>query len=95
MPVVKVTLHFRNGGIQEMVSRNGVEYADHIAERPRFEVPGSKPAPGLVHGGQVRWFTREVKPRDVIDRVPFQSCDNGVAPALAVVTAELEPSAIE
>jgi putative heme-binding domain-containing protein len=86
LPVAKVTLHFAGGGTEEMVLKNGVEFADYIG---RFDVPGSKEAPELVQRGQVRWFSKEVKGRDVIERISLESFDNSVAPAFVGITAEL------
>jgi putative heme-binding domain-containing protein len=86
LPVTKVTLHFAGGGTEEMVLKNGVEFADYIG---RFDVPGSKEAPELLQRGQLRWFSKEVKGRDVIERISLESFDNSVAPVFVGITAEL------
>jgi len=89
LPVAKVTLHFAGGGTEEMVLKNGVEFADYIG---RFDVPGSKEAPDLVQRGQLRWFSKDVKGRDVIEQISLESFNNSVAPAFVGITAELADS---
>jgi uncharacterized protein len=86
MPVVKVTLHFADGLKEEMVLRNGQEFADYNG---KHEVPGSKEVPDLLHHGQIRWFSRPVKNSAVIERITLESFDNAVAPTLVGITAEL------
>src|SRR5439155_14934923 len=86
LPVVKVALHFAGGGTEEIVLKNGVEFADYIG---RFDVPGSQEAPDLVQRGQVRWFSKQVKGRDVIERISLESFNNSVAPLFVGITAEL------
>src|SRR5262249_51731396 len=90
LPVVKVKLHFTGGATEEMVLKNGVEFADYIG---KFDVPGSKEAPELVQRGQVRWFSKEVMGRDVIERISLESFNNSVAPVFVGITAELAESA--
>ena len=86
LPVAKVTLHFAGGGTEEMVLKNGVEFADYIG---RFDVPGSKETPDLVQRGQLRWFSKPVKSGDVIERISLESFNNAVAPVFVGITAEL------
>ena len=86
LPVAKVTLHFAGGGTEEAVLKNGVEFADYAG---RFDVPGSKEAPELVQRGQLRSFSKEVKGREVIERISLESFDNSVAPVFVSITAEL------
>jgi putative heme-binding domain-containing protein len=86
MPVAKVTLHFAGGGTEEMILKNGVEFADYNG---RAEVPGSKEVPGLVRYGQVRWFSKPVAKQDVIERITLEGYDNAVAPTFVAITAEL------
>jgi type 1 glutamine amidotransferase len=90
-PAVKVTLHFAGGNTEEILLKNGVEIADYIG---RFDVPGSKEVPDLVQRGQVRWFTREVKGRGVIDRLALESFNNEIAPTFVGITAELAESSL-
>jgi putative membrane-bound dehydrogenase-like protein len=86
LPVARVTLHFAGGGTEEMILKNGVEFADYIE---RFDVPGSKEAPDLVQRGQIRWFSKEVRGRDAIERISLESFNNAVAPMFVGITAEL------
>jgi uncharacterized protein len=85
-PVAKVTLHFAGGTTEEMVLKNGIEFADYIGS---FDVPGSKEVPDLVQRGQVRWFGKDVKGRGVIERISLESFNNEIAPTFVGITAEL------
>ncbi len=85
-PVLKAVLHFKDGGTEEMVFKNGVEFADWIGPR---DVPGSKGVPELVKRGQLRVFSKEVKSRSVIETITLESFDNKIAPTLIGITAEL------
>ncbi|MBI4600836.1 MAG: ThuA domain-containing protein [Planctomycetes bacterium] len=85
-PLLKVVLRFAGGGTEEMVFRNGVEFADWIGP---FDVPGSKGVPELTKRGQVRWFLREVEGRSIIERLSLESFDGEAAPTLLAITAEL------
>jgi putative heme-binding domain-containing protein len=88
-PVLKATVHFAGGGTEELVFRNGVEFADYIGSGDNFNVPGSKYVPDLVRSGQVRWFARDLKRRDgVIEKVVLESFDNEIAPTIVGITAE-------
>jgi putative heme-binding domain-containing protein len=85
-PVLKVTVHYADGDMEELVMRNGVEYADYVR---RVDVPGSNFAKGLTEGGrQARWFTKQLKKGGTIKQVELESYDNHVAPALLAITAE-------
>src|SRR5439155_26742348 len=46
----------------------------------------------LAKRRQLRLFSKDVKSRDVIQRISFESFDNSVAPTLIAVTAELAPT---
>jgi uncharacterized protein len=85
LPVAKATLHFADGRREEMIFRNGVEFADL---RRVHDVPGSAGVPGLARRGQIRWFSREVQGRGVIERLTLASYDNSVAPTFIAITAE-------
>jgi putative heme-binding domain-containing protein len=85
-PVTKITLQFAGGGTEEIVLKNGVEIADYIGQ---FDVPGSKEVPDMVSRGQVRWFSKDVKGRGVIERLSLESYNNEVAPTFVGITAEL------
>ena len=86
VPVLKAVLHFANGGNEEMVFRNGVEFADWIGPH---DVPGSKSVPDLAKRGQLRVFSKEVNGRAVIESITLESFDNRIAPTLIGITAEL------
>jgi uncharacterized protein len=86
MPVAKLTLQFANGGTEEIVLRNGIEFADW--SRPH-DVPGSRAVPELARRGQVRVFTKDVHGRQVIERIHLESYENRVAPTFVAITAEL------
>ena len=88
IPVLKVVLHFANGGTEEMVFRNGVEFSDWVGPN---DVPGSKGVPELVSRGQLRVFSKEVQRHDEIESISLESFDNRVAPTLIGITVELPP----
>ena len=85
-PAAKVTLHFPGGATEEIVLKNGVEFADYVGP---FDVPGSKEAPDLLQRGQLRWFSKEVRGRDVIERISIESFSDEIAPVFVGITAEL------
>src|SRR5438270_5685705 len=68
-PVLKVTAHFAGGTSQEMVFRNGVEFADWIAPT---EVPGSKGYPELSKRGQIRVFSKDLDREDPIEHITLE-----------------------
>lgn len=91
-PVLKATVHFAGGATEELVFRNGVEFADYIGSGDNFNVPGSKPVPGLVRSGQVRYFARDLRRRDgVIEKIVLESFNNEVAPTVVGLTVEQAP----
>src|SRR5207248_7744635 len=65
LPVAKVTVFHADGQNEEIILKNGVEFADYIGP---YDVPGSKAAPDLVQRGQVRWFTKELIRPGVIQK---------------------------
>lgn len=87
VPVLKVTVQFADARSEEIILRNGVEFVDWTD--PLNEVPGSKQIPGLVRRGQVRWFSKPLRHRALIQKITLESFDNAVAPALVAVTAEI------
>lgn len=87
LPALKVTAHFAGGGSQEIVLRNGQEFADYNGQQ---DVPGSKGLPQFTKGrGQVRWFTKELRGGAVLESLTLESYDNAVAPTLFAITAEV------
>lgn len=86
MPVTKVTVVYAAGGSEEIVLKNGVEFADYNG---MSDVPGSAYLKGVVSGGsQVRWFTKGLKQRAEIAKVILESYDNVIAPTFVAITAE-------
>lgn len=95
LPVAKVTVVYEGGAQDEIVLKNGVEFADYIREQ---DVPGSELAKGLVAGGkQVRTFRKALTRDGVISKLILESYDNQVAPVFVAVTAEVgtpDPNAV-
>ncbi len=89
-PVLKVTAHFAGGATEEMVFRNGVEFADYIA---KIDVPGSEALDNLDqllnNGRQVRYWSKALTKRGVIEKLTIASYNNEVAPTLVAITAEV------
>jgi type 1 glutamine amidotransferase len=85
LPVAKITVRFADERSEEFVLKNGVEIADYNGDT---DVPGSKPAPGLLAHGQVRWFTKPLAHAGVIQSLALESFDNAVAPTFVAITAE-------
>jgi putative membrane-bound dehydrogenase-like protein len=87
VPALRITAHYAGGAKEELVLRNGVEFADYIRE---VDVPGSKLAAGLAGGGrQVRFASRALQGSGVVEKITFESFDNGIAPTTVAVTADL------
>ena len=91
-PALKVTVNYTDGQKEELLARDGVEFADYIG---RFDVPGSRYVPGLLkNGAQLRWYTKLLKRTAPIGSIVMESFANEVAPTTLAVTAELaEPGA--
>jgi putative membrane-bound dehydrogenase-like protein len=85
VPVAKVTVQYADKSTHEIVLKNGVEFADYVA---KYDVPGSKEAPGLLRHGQVRWFSKALPREGLIEKLTIESPDNDVAPTLVAITAE-------
>ncbi|HEY6166961.1 MAG TPA: PVC-type heme-binding CxxCH protein [Verrucomicrobiae bacterium] len=83
---MKVTVHYVGGAKEELLFKNGEEFADYIRE---VEVPGSKLAKGIAERGQVRFASRTLKGSGVIEKLMFEGFDNGVAATTVAVTADL------
>jgi putative membrane-bound dehydrogenase-like protein len=90
-PVLKVIVHFADGATEELVMRDGVEFADYIGS---FDVPGSRATAALVKDKQLRWFTKPLTRTAEIASLTLESQDSGSAPTLVAITAELaDPNA--
>ncbi|MES2709132.1 MAG: PVC-type heme-binding CxxCH protein [Verrucomicrobiota bacterium] len=86
-PCMKATVKYADGSTEELVMRDGVEFADYNG---RFEVPGSRPENQLVKNhAQLRWFTKLLKTAAPISTVTLESYGNVVAPTTIAITAEL------
>jgi hypothetical protein len=86
LPAAKAQLFYADGAIEEILFKNGQEFADYSAQ---VEVPGSKYAPDLVAKGQLRWFT-VVPGRSVeIKKIVLESYDNRLAPTFVALTAQV------
>ncbi|MHB8523132.1 MAG: PVC-type heme-binding CxxCH protein [Limisphaerales bacterium] len=86
LPVVKVTVRYADNETEDIILKNGREFADYNGT---FDVPGSEAVPDLVRGGQVRWFSKPLKHQAVIQEITLESFDNAVAPTLVAITAEV------
>jgi putative heme-binding domain-containing protein len=87
IPVAKITVQYAGGKSEELVLKNGVEISDYV--RPH-DVPGSKLAPDLVNGQQVRIIRKKLAQPGVIEKLTIESFDNRVAPVFVAITAETE-----
>jgi putative membrane-bound dehydrogenase-like protein len=85
LPVAKVTVSYEDGKSDELVFKNGVEFADYNGDT---DVPGSKAAPDLLLHGQVRWFTKALPTGGTIRKIVLESFNNQVAPTFVAITAE-------
>ncbi|MBA4148102.1 MAG: ThuA domain-containing protein [Verrucomicrobia bacterium] len=85
LPAAKVTVHYEGGETEEFILKNGQEIADYNG---KFDVPGSHAAEGLVDGGQVRWFSKDLKKQGKIKKISLESFDNQLAPTFISITAE-------
>jgi putative heme-binding domain-containing protein len=91
MPVAKVTVRFADGQSEEIVLKNGVEFADWNGVS---NVPGSRRTTGLIKRGQVRWFTKNLKHPGVILSLTIESFDNDVSPTFVAITADSSDAAL-
>ena len=86
LPVAKVTVNYAEDKHEEIVLKNGQEFADWNGTS---DVPGSKSAAELVRRGQVRWFAKTLKNPGVIQSMSLESYDNAVSPTFVAITADL------
>jgi hypothetical protein len=87
VPVAKATLVYADGQKEEVVWRNGEQFADYV--RP-YEVPGSKSVSSLLTSGQLRWFSIAPKRQAEIQKIVLESFNNHVAPTFVAMTAQVE-----
>ena len=88
-PIVKWTWVYADGQREEVVLKNGVEFADWIG---RHDVPGSEFVEDLVaedSWGQVRYHALAPTRGVAVASVVLESYDNRYAPTLLALTAEL------
>ncbi len=85
LPVAKVTIHYADQQTEEIILKNGQEFADWNGST---DVPGSKSVAELITHGQVRWFTKSLKHQEVIQSITLESFDNAVAPGFVAITAD-------
>jgi putative membrane-bound dehydrogenase-like protein len=87
VPVAKATLVYADGQKEEVVWKNGEQFADYV--RP-YEVPGSKAVSSLLTSGQLRWFSIVPKLQVEIRKIILESFNNHVAPTFVAMTAQVE-----
>ncbi len=89
-PVARVTVHYAGGDPEEILLRNGVEFADYIR---KVDVPGSEALEDLdqllMQGRQVRYFVKALKHPGTVESITLASYSNEVAPTFVGITAEL------
>ncbi len=85
LPAAKVTVYYEGGQSDELILKNGVEFADYV--RPH-DVPESKSAADLVDGQQVRVFRKVLSKGGVIEKIVLESYNNRIAPIFVGITAE-------
>ncbi len=85
-PAMKVTVKYADGQTEELVMKNGEEFADFIRV---VDVPGSKLTQDIVKENQLRWYTKPLKRTAVIEKLIIESFANGLAPTTVAITAEL------
>jgi uncharacterized protein len=86
IPVAKVTVHYTDDQKEEIILKNGQEFADYIGA---YDVPKSKAVADLVTHGQVRWFGKSLKHAGTIRSLTLESYDNAVAPVFVAITADV------
>lgn len=93
-PAAKITVHFAGGASEELVLRNGVEIADYSG---RVEVPGSEALENLdqllLNGKQVRYFSKALSHRGMVESLTLASYGNELAPTFVGITAEVGEAA--
>jgi putative membrane-bound dehydrogenase-like protein len=85
-PVVRAQIQYADGESEEVVFRNGKEFADYTR---RIDVPGSRYVSDLVAEGQIRLFTFEPARTNEISKIVLESYNGGAAPTFVAMTAQL------
>lgn len=89
-PVARVIVQFDDGRTEEIILRNGVEFADYIA---RIDVPGSEALANLdrllMQGRQLRYFAKPLSRPGIVQKLTLASYANDVAPTFVSITAEV------
>ncbi|QJE95935.1 PVC-type heme-binding CxxCH protein [Luteolibacter luteus] len=84
-PLVKIAVRYADGSTEDLVFRNGIDFADHFN---RVDVPGSAWT-DLTRRGQMRYLWRDLKkPSAVIEKLVITSADRQAAPMIAAITLE-------
>lgn len=90
LPALKVTMTHADGQSETIELKNGEAFADYNRVT---DVPGSKLVEGVVSKGQLRRITLPVKNTTPITKLTLESYNNGVAPVVCAITADLDGSA--
>ncbi|WP_193214784.1 PVC-type heme-binding CxxCH protein [Luteolibacter marinus] len=84
-PLVTISVHYADGSSEDIVLKNGIDIADHVAG---VDVPGSART-DLTNHGQVRYLWRDLKkPGQVISKLVLSSPGKAPAPMIAAITLE-------
>jgi putative membrane-bound dehydrogenase-like protein len=86
---LKWTWRYADGTSEEVVLKNGVEFADWIG---RYDVPGSEGVDDLLAGdswGQIRYHALAPSKAVPVESIVLESFDNALAPTILALTAEL------
>jgi putative heme-binding domain-containing protein len=89
-PVMKVTVQFADGTLEEHVLQNGQHFADALV---RAEVPLSADAGDFTGRGQLRYFAINLAKKGTLSKIVLESYDTDVVPATVAITAGDEPVA--
>lgn len=87
-PAMKVTITHADGTTQVNELLNKRDFADYNRE---IEVPGSKLVKNIVSHGQLRFLTIPVNKSAAITKITLESYNNGIAPVVVAITAEISP----
>lgn len=76
----------RGGGEETFQIRNGMESSDWPK---RNDVPYSACVGGLVSNGQIRYFSKDLKGRDPVEKIVIESIGQKPAPIFVAITGEI------